>query len=153
MRAADLLLQLALARLDLGALGLGLGDRVARLAQLALDLLQDADGLRALAAQRRHLGVEVLDHGFHLAELGLEVLERDIDRTELYVCDEAFFCGSGHEVSPINSIDHYPVGTGEPGPITRQLQKLYFDVVTGTVPKYRHWLTPVYGAARSAAAE
>jgi len=87
------------------------------------------------------------------AELGLEVLERDIDRTELYVCDEAFFCGSGHEVSPINSIDHYPVGTGEPGPITRQLQKLYFDVVTGTVPKYRHWLTPVYGAARSAAAE
>ena len=87
------------------------------------------------------------------AELGLEVLERDIDRTELYVCEEAFFCGSGHEVSPINSIDHYPVGTGEPGPITRQLQNLYFDVVTGTVPKYRHWLTPVYGAARSAAAE
>jgi branched-chain amino acid aminotransferase len=87
------------------------------------------------------------------AELGLEVVERDIDRTELYVCDEAFFCGSGHEVSPINAIDHYPVGTGEPGPITRQLQKLYFDVVTGTVPKYRHWLTPVYGAARSAAAE
>jgi branched-chain amino acid aminotransferase len=86
-------------------------------------------------------------------ELGLEVLERDIDRTELYVCDEAFFCGSGHEVSPINSIDHYPVGAGEPGPITRRLQQLYFDVVTGAVPKYRHWLTPVYGAARSAAAE
>ena len=85
------------------------------------------------------------------AELGLEVLERDIDRTELYVCDEAFFCGSGHEVSPINSIDHYPVGAGEPGPITRQLQKLYFDVVTGTVPRYRHWLTPVYGAAQAAA--
>jgi len=87
------------------------------------------------------------------AELGLEVLERDIDRTELYVCDEAFFCGSGHEVSPINSIDHYPVGAGEPGPITRRLQQLYFDVVTGAVPKYRHWLTPVYGAERSAAAE
>lgn len=85
------------------------------------------------------------------AELGLQVLERDIDRTELYVCDEAFFCGSGHEVSPINSIDHYPVGAGEPGPITRRLQKLYFDVVTGTVPKYRHWLTPVYGAAKIAA--
>ena len=87
------------------------------------------------------------------AELGLEVLERDIDRTELYVCDEAFFCGSGHEVSPINSIDHYPVGAGEPGPITRRLQQLYFDVVTGAVPKYRHWLTPVYGATRSAAAD
>jgi branched-chain amino acid aminotransferase len=87
------------------------------------------------------------------AELGLEVVERDIDRTELYVCDEAFFCGSGHEVSPINSIDHYPVGAGEPGPITRQLQKLYFDVVTGALPKYRHWLTPVYGATKAAAAE
>lgn len=87
------------------------------------------------------------------AELGLDVVERDIDRTELYVCDEAFFCGSGHEVSPINAIDHYPVGAGEPGPITRQLQKLYFDVVTGALPKYRHWLTPVYGATKSAAAE
>jgi branched-chain amino acid aminotransferase len=87
------------------------------------------------------------------AELGLEVVERDIDRTELYVCDEAFFCGSGHEVSPINSIDHYPVGAGEPGPITRQLQTLYFDVVTGALPKYRHWLTPVYGATTAAAAE
>lgn len=87
------------------------------------------------------------------AELGLEVVERDIDRTELYVCDEAFFCGSGHEVSPINSIDHYAVGAGEPGPITRRLQQLYFEVVTGAVPKYRHWLKPVYGAARSAAAE
>jgi branched-chain amino acid aminotransferase len=87
------------------------------------------------------------------AELGLDVVERDIDRTELYVCDEAFFCGSGHEVSPINAIDHYPVGAGEPGPITRRLQQLYFDVVTGAMPKYRHWLTPVYGAAQSAAAE
>ena len=87
------------------------------------------------------------------AELGLEVVERDIDRTELYVCDEAFFCGSGHEVSPINSVDHYSVGAGEPGPITRQLQRLYFDVVTGALPKYRHWLTPVYGATKAAAAE
>lgn len=87
------------------------------------------------------------------AELGLDVVERDIDRTELYVCDEAFFCGSGHEVSPINSIDHYPVGAGEPGPITRRLQKLYFDVVTGALPQYRHWLTPVYGATQAAAAE
>jgi branched-chain amino acid aminotransferase len=86
------------------------------------------------------------------AELGIEVVERDVDRTELYICDEAFFCGSGHEVSPINSIDHYPLGAGEPGPVTRRLQQLYFDVVTGKVPKYRHWLTPVYGTARRAAA-
>lgn len=87
------------------------------------------------------------------AELGLEVVERDIDRTELYVCDEAFFCGSGHEVSPINSIDHYEVGSGKPGPITRRLQQLYFDIVCGRVAKYRHWLTPVYGDAAKAAAD
>jgi branched-chain amino acid aminotransferase len=85
-------------------------------------------------------------------ELGLEVVERDIDRTELYVCDEAFFCGSGHEVTPITSIDHYPVGEGVPGPITRRVQKIYFDVVSGAVPAYRHWLTPVYGGAAQAAA-
>lgn len=86
-------------------------------------------------------------------ELGLEVIEREVDRTELYVCDEAFFCGSGHEVTPINSVDHYDVGDGKPGAITRRLQQLYFDVVCGAMPKYRHWLTPVYGAVRPAAAE
>ncbi|HEV7268966.1 MAG TPA: branched-chain amino acid transaminase [Falsiroseomonas sp.] len=87
------------------------------------------------------------------AELGLEVVEREIDRTELYICDEAFFCGSGHEVTPINSVDHYPVGEGKPGPITQRIQKLYFDVVCGVVPKYRHWLTPVWKGASRAAAE
>ncbi|WP_137178328.1 branched-chain amino acid transaminase [Roseomonas sp. AR75] len=88
------------------------------------------------------------------AELGVEVIERDIDRTELYICDEAFFCGSGHEVTPINSVDRYDVGEGKPGPLTRRIQKLYFDVVSGAQPKYRHWLTPVYGTAtRASAAE
>ncbi|PWS35596.1 branched-chain amino acid aminotransferase [Falsiroseomonas bella] len=88
------------------------------------------------------------------AELGLEVIERDIDRTELYICDEAFFCGSGHEVTPINSVDRYEVGDGKPGPLTRRIQKLYFDVVSGAVPQYRHWLRPVLGgAARASAAE
>jgi branched-chain amino acid aminotransferase len=77
-------------------------------------------------------------------ELGLEVIERDVDRSELYICDEAFFCGSGHEVTPVNSIDHYEVGDGKPGPITKRIQQLYFDVVEGAVPQYRHWLTPVY---------
>jgi branched-chain amino acid aminotransferase len=85
------------------------------------------------------------------AELGLEVVERDVDRTELYVCDEAFFCGSGHEVTPINSVDHYDVGEGRPGQLTLRLQKLYFDVVSGAVPRYRHWLTPVYEAPAAAA--
>lgn len=86
-------------------------------------------------------------------ELGLEVIERDIDRTELYICDEAFFCGSGHEVTPINSVDHYPVGEGKPGVLTQRIQQLYFDVVTGRMPAYRHWLTPVWGTAGRAAAE
>jgi len=87
------------------------------------------------------------------AELGLEVIERDVDRTELYICDEAFFCGSGHEVTPIVSVDHYDVGAGTPGALTRRIQSLYFDVVAGRVPRYRHWLTPVYGAAKAKAAE
>ncbi len=79
------------------------------------------------------------------AELGVEVLERDIDRTELYIADEAFFCGSGAEVQPIVEIDHYKVGDGKPGPLTSKIQALYFDIGKGKVAKYRHWLTPVYG--------
>jgi branched-chain amino acid aminotransferase len=80
------------------------------------------------------------------AELGVEVIERDIDRSELYIADEAFFCGSGAEVQPIVEIDHYKVGDGKPGPLTRKIMDLYFDIAKGKVAKYRHWLTPVYGA-------
>ncbi len=80
-------------------------------------------------------------------ELGLTVVEREVDRSELYICDEAFFCGSGAEVLPIASIDHYEIGDGTPGPVTRQLQQLYFDAVRGKLPQYRHWLTPVYAKA------
>jgi len=79
------------------------------------------------------------------AELGVEVVERNIDRTELYVADEAYFCGSGAEVQPIVEIDHYKVGDGKPGPLTKKMQDLYFDIAKGKVAKYRHWLTPVYG--------
>ena len=49
----------------------------------------------------------------------------------------------------MNSVDHYDVGEGKPGPLTRRIQKLYFDIVSGAVPRYRHWLTPVYGSAAS----
>jgi len=79
-------------------------------------------------------------------ELGIPVVERDIDRTELYICDEAFFCGSGQEVQPIVSIDHYDVGAGKVGPITAAIQKLYFEVAAGQHEKYASWLTPVYPA-------
>ncbi len=76
--------------------------------------------------------------------LRIPVEEREVDRTELYIADEAFFCGSGAEVTPVNSIDRYPVGSGRPGPLTRKLQEVYFSVAEGRVPEYRHWLTPVY---------
>lgn len=78
------------------------------------------------------------------AELGLEVIERPISRTELYVCDEVFFSGTGAQVAPVRSIDRRLIGGGVPGTITRKLQALYFDVVQGKVAKYRHWCTPVY---------
>ncbi len=78
------------------------------------------------------------------AELGLKVEERPIARTELYVCDEVFFTGTGAQVAPVRSVDRRLVGKGEPGLIARQLQKLYFDVVMGKVAKYRSWCTPVY---------
>lgn len=76
-------------------------------------------------------------------EFGLEVIERPVARTELYVCDEVFFCGTGAQVAPVRSVDRRTVGDGKPGPIARQLQQVYFDVVMGKVDKYRHWCTPV----------
>ncbi|MCB9433463.1 MAG: branched-chain amino acid transaminase [Ardenticatenaceae bacterium] len=77
------------------------------------------------------------------AELDLEVQEREIDRTELYIAEEAFFCGTGAQVSPIGSIDHRTVGDGKLGPVTEQIRDLYFDVVYGRNEKYLHWLSPV----------
>ncbi len=76
--------------------------------------------------------------------LGLEVEERAIDRTELYISDEAFYCGTGAQVSPIVSIDNRKLGDGNVGPIAKELQKLYFDVVKGRVPKYKKWCMPIY---------
>lgn len=77
-------------------------------------------------------------------ELGIEVVERSVGRTELYVSDELFFCGTGAQVAPVIEVDRRPVGDGSPGEITMKIQKLYFDVVHGKVDKYRHWCTPVY---------
>jgi branched-chain amino acid aminotransferase len=79
-------------------------------------------------------------------ELGQAPVERDIDRTELYVADEVFLCGSGWEITPVLSIDRLPLGDGiQPGPLTRGIQACYFAVVRGEKPAYRHWLTPLYG--------
>ena len=76
--------------------------------------------------------------------LGIEVEERPIDRTELYVADEVFLVGTGAQVSAVGEVDHRRVGRGEMGPITRRIQTLYFDTVKGRVEALRHWLTPVY---------
>jgi len=75
-------------------------------------------------------------------ELGLEVVERPISRTELYVCDEIFFTGTGAQVAPVRSVDRRLVRDGKPGPISSKLQELYFQIVQGKVDKYRHWCTP-----------
>jgi branched-chain amino acid aminotransferase len=78
------------------------------------------------------------------AELGIQTVEREIDRTELYVCDELFFCGTGVQVAAITRVDRRPVGSGTMGPVTDAIRNLYFDVVRGKVEKYREWCTPIY---------
>jgi len=77
-------------------------------------------------------------------ELGLETVVRSIDRSELYVAEEIFLCGTGAQVSPVSSIDHRPVGAGQVGPLTARIKDLYFDAVRGRLPAYADWLTPVY---------
>ncbi len=75
--------------------------------------------------------------------------ERKVDRTELYVADEILLCGTGVQIAPVVSVDHRPIGTGQVGPIAKQLQDLYFDIVRGKRPEYREeWCTPVYAGVR-----
>lgn len=76
--------------------------------------------------------------------MGLEVIEKVIDRTELYIADEAFYCGTGAQVSPVTNIDNRDLGDGKVGPISKELQKLYFDVVKGRIPEYKKWCMPIY---------
>jgi branched-chain amino acid aminotransferase len=76
-------------------------------------------------------------------ELGIETLERSIDRSELYICDEAFFTGTAAHVAPIIEIDERPIGNGSMGPVTRKLQEIYYKVIHGNHPKYMHWCMPV----------
>ena len=78
-------------------------------------------------------------------EMGLTTIERTIDRSEIYTCQEAFFCGTGVQVAAITQIEHRSIGDGLIGPVVTRLREIYFDVVRGNHPKYRHWCTPVYG--------
>ena len=82
---------------------------------------------------------------------GIPIQERDIDRSELYIVDEAFFCGTGVQIAPITSIDGRPVGDGIPGPITLQIREMFFDTVRGRNSEYAHFLTRVRAKVTSAA--
>ena len=75
---------------------------------------------------------------------GYKVVERTIDRTELYTCDEAFLCGSAMEMTPVLSVDKYVIGNGDTGAITKELHMAYLDVVRGKVEQFKHWVTPIY---------
>ena len=77
-------------------------------------------------------------------ELKIDVVEREVDRTELYTAQEIFLCGSGLEVVPVISVDHLPVGNGKPGKITSRISEIYARTVKGEIRKYRSWLNPVY---------
>jgi len=75
-------------------------------------------------------------------KIPLEV--RSIDRTELYIADELFLCGTGAQLSPVTSVDHRRIGDGATGPITAQLSRIYFDAVRGKSDRYTAWVTPIY---------
>lgn len=77
-------------------------------------------------------------------EMGISVVERSVDRTELYTCDEAFLCGSAMEITPILSIDKYLIGNGEAGMITGELHKAYLDAAKGKNQNLKSWVTPIY---------
>ena len=74
---------------------------------------------------------------------GIDVREERFTRDELYIADEAFFTGTAAEVTPIRELDGRVIGQGKPGRITRKLQTIFFDIVTGRNKKYKSWLTLV----------
>jgi branched-chain amino acid aminotransferase len=76
-------------------------------------------------------------------DLGIEVREKRITRDEVYCADEAFFTGTAAEITPIREVDDRTIGSGRRGPITEQLQNVFFDIVGGRAQRYANWLTPV----------
>lgn len=84
-------------------------------------------------------------------ELGVETIERPIDRSELYTADECFLTGTAAHITPVAEIDHRQIGDGEIGNTTSKLQQIYSDVIRGNNPKYIHWCTPAYKKVNSRA--
>ena len=85
-------------------------------------------------------------------ELGVEVVERPIDRTEVYLCEEFFMTGTAAQVTAITRVDHRTIGEGSMGPITSRLRDLFGDIVRGRVAKYGHWNTAIYSTESEAVA-
>ncbi len=77
-------------------------------------------------------------------DLGIPLQVRSIDRTELYIAEEVFLCGTGAQISPVVSVDHRAVGDGQLGPFTKRIKDVYFRAVRGDDERYRAWVTPVY---------
>ena len=83
-------------------------------------------------------------------EMKMEVVERSVDRTELFLADEVFFTGTGVQVIAVTRIDHRPIGTGKMGQVVRQIRELYFNIVRGRVVRYRSHCVPVYNRVHEA---
>ena len=79
-------------------------------------------------------------------EMGIQIIERPIDRTEIYMSDELFMTGTAAQIVAITRVDHREIGTGKMGPIATELRELYQQAVRGKLVKYKHWNTPVYPA-------
>jgi branched-chain amino acid aminotransferase len=80
-------------------------------------------------------------------DLGFTVKEQALPREFLYLADEAFFCGTAVEITPIRSIDKVQVGAGRRGPVTEALQKRFFGILSGDAPDTHNWLAPVHAGA------
>lgn len=77
-------------------------------------------------------------------KMDINVVERSIDRTELYTCDEAFLCGSAMEITPVLSIDRYEIGNSITGLITKNIHMEYLNVARGIKKNFKDWVTPIY---------
>src|SRR3970282_1706543 len=82
-------------------------------------------------------------------ELGMETVERDIDRPEGYTADECFMTGTAAHITPVVELARRPVGDGKMGPVAKRLMRLYFDIITGRNPKYLSWCTPCYSKVKA----
>jgi branched-chain amino acid aminotransferase len=83
-------------------------------------------------------------------DLGYEIVERDIGRAELYLAEEIFLTGTAAEMVPVREIDDHAIGDGEPGPVTRELQKVFDDALHGRAERYRDWLDVVQVPSKAA---